>query len=240
MTNDFRALRSSRPRVQPLHSSSIAMERPASKAISKRPQRPKQEGFTLMELMVVVGIVAVVVGLALPSMSQQLADQKTNQCALDIVAAARLGRSASTAYGRAHLFRWDPALAGGQGAIEIYRGINNGCNTNNWATITAAGCGGNVNCIDSVYPTEFQSGDSIYRITETGVLGAGGDVCFEPNGTVRWRPGQAGFFNSTSLAVGGGNANGGFVFNVQRELGVAVGVARQVLVPLGGDARKIR
>lgn len=168
MSNNFRVLRSSTPRVCPLHGSSVAMERVVSSdldLVRPRQARRRTKGFTLFELMIVVGIVAIVVGLALPTMSQQLADQKTNQIALDIVASARLARASSTAYGRAHLMRWNPALASGQGAIELYRGINNGCNTNNWPVITAAGCAGNVNCIEAVYPTEFEGGSSIYRLT---------------------------------------------------------------------------
>lgn len=231
MMSNYRALRSKRPGVQPLHSSSTVMERPASK---------HRSGFTLLELMVVVSIVAVVVGLALPTMSQQLADQKTNQMALDIVASARLARSSATAYGRAHLMRWDPAGAAGLGTVEVYRGINNGCNTNNWGAIVGV-CAGNVNCIEAVHATEYQSGNSTYQMSVIGALNAGGDICFEPNGTVRWRPGPAGFFTNNLVATGGQDSNGGFVFNIQRRnTGTDVGVARQVLIPLGGDARKIR
>jgi len=216
------------------------MERPAPKT-RLRGNGSRRAGFTLLELMIVVAIVAVVVGLALPTMSQQLADEKTNQIALDIVASARLARSSATAYGRAHLMRWDSTGGSGLGTIEIYRGINNGCNTNNWGPITSPGCTGNANCIEAVHPTEYQTGNSTYQLTETGAINVAGDICFEPNGTVRWRPGVAGFFNSGIVATGGADSNGGFVFNVQREnSGTPVGVARQVLVPLGGDARKIR
>lgn len=197
-----------------------------------------ERAFTLMELMVVVGIIAVVAALAAPTIGTARADGHTNEVANEIVRLMRRARAASAGYGRAHLLVFDPADDSGDGSFTVYRGINNRCVTNNWPALTAAGCDGNTNemCIDSVEADGQTLGTSRYQLRATDFPG-GVQVCFEPTGITRWRRNAAGIFLTDNADVGG-SLQGGFRFSIQRRnAGGEQGVARRVILPLGSDAR---
>lgn len=196
---------------------------------------PSRSGFTLIELMVVLAVIAVVAGLAAPAISQALNQRRTNQAALDLVRLVRNARSSAAAYGRAHLVRY---TSGGLGRVDVFRGINNRCNTNDWATLMAGGCDGNSYCIDYLDPTDgrYQAGSFDILMQSTN-FGGGVDVCYEPTGVTQWRTAAANpFVDLNSAQVGGGFR---FTFTPRID-GTQEGVVRQVVLPLGGDARLIR
>ena len=190
-----------------------------------------------MELMVVSAILATTVALALPAMGAARAEGKSNEIALDLVRVARQARAASTAYGRAHLLRYS-AVMFGRGGVQVYRGINNNCNTNVWVPITAGGCTGNVNCIAEVDPRDWENSYTQYNIRLQN-FGGTADICFEPTGIVRWRRPLTPTTRFLSDNISGGTQiRGGFEFHVTRTDGN--GVTRRMLMPLGGDARTLR
>ena len=205
-----------------------------------------QRGFTLIELVVVVGIVAVVVGIALPAMGGARAESKKVEIIHDLIRVARQGRAASAAYGRAHMFRYNSNLYV-RGGVELYRGINGNCNTNDWATITTGGCNNNLNCIAHLDPRELENSNSQYTIllnfdpdpdsdpdTDNPTSDGAADICFEPSGITRWRSSPTAQFLSQNPAGNGG----GFEFSVQRTAnGRITGVHRRMMIPLGGDPR---
>ncbi len=161
--------------------------------------------------------------------------------ALDVVRLLRQGRAQSAGYGRAHLVDFTAVGAGGSGLVQLYRGLNNRCNAQNWAAITAAGCAGNSMCVDEVDSSTYSIANSTYQIRMPGIGGAA-QVCFEPHGVTYWRrPAGAPMFTSNNID-GGGTLGGGFLFTFQRvhDDDGNVGVMRRVMLPLGGDARVVR
>lgn len=199
----------------------------------------RQAGFTLLELMAVVTIIGVVAALAAPSLSDTRADSRTNEYANELVRGLRHARSAAAGYGRAHLVVFDPA---DEGAVQVYRGVNNRCATNNWVGIIGAGCTAtSPMCVDSISNDNFTFGASDYRLTMP-TFQAGVQVCFEPTGVMRWRSNPVSRFSADNVDATAVSAQGAFVFNIQRHTASAgdVGVARRVLLPLGGSPRVLR
>lgn len=183
----------------------------------------------------VLAIIAIVVGLAAPAISNAMLQRRANEAALDLVRIVREARSEAAAYGRAHLLRF---TASTPGRIDLYRGENDSCNGNDWPTLTAGGCsGGNLSCIDALVlsdkhysplPSQVRLALANQQIT---------DVCYEPTGVMWWRPSSAVPFsdlNNNALA-------GGVLFTLTPYMsGTQKGVTRRVVLPLGGDARIVR
>ena len=199
------------------------------------------QGFTLIELLVVVSIIAISAALAVPAISGSIQARTASQATLDLVRVARHARAASTAYGRAYMLRYETdSNPGTLGQVRLFRGTNNGCNTNDWVTIMAGGACGTAGsmCVDSLTMADNRyqraSSEILMRVQDFAAL----DLCFEPSGIVRHRSGTAvngGWFRSDN------SVDGGFIFTFQRlSSGAPVGVVRRVLFPLGGDARVLR
>ena len=229
MSNKNRLLARAEGKARPLH----RFESPMSPSHSSR---QNERAFTLLELMVVVGIIALVAAIAAPTIGTARADGHTNEVANEIVRLMRRARAASAGYGRAHLLIFDPADDGGDGVFTVYRGVNNRCATNDWPALTAAGCDGNEMCIDSVEADGQTLGTSRYQMEAPDFPG-GLQVCFEPTGITRWRRTVATTFLTDNADIGG-SLQGGFRFSVQRRnRNGEQGVARRVILPLGSDAR---
>ena len=228
LRNKINALASQGAKARPLQRVSHAMLRPL--------HRTRRSAFTLMELMVVVGIISVVAAAAAPTIGRSRAEARTNEVANNIVRLLRHARSAAAGYGRAHLAIFNPADDGGDGSIEVFRGINNRCNANPWPALTAGGCDGSEMCMDSVEGAGEALGNSRFRTSMPDFPG-GAQICFEPTGITRWRRNIATNFTAENADVGG-SLQGGFRFSIQRHNPSGdVGVVRRVVLPLGSDAR---
>ena len=204
------------------------MLRPSrQRALRPSAPSPRQAGFTLLELMVVVTIIGVVAALAAPSIGTALANRRTNELALDVVRLVRNGRSAAAGHGVAHMLRVQD-----DGNFSLWRGTSDRCNSNEWATITADECLPTMpRCDMAVFPVV---GDSTYAATISGGARA---LCFEPSGRMLWSTtaGVAADFSSVAPATGG------FQVTVSRSSGGATaGVPKLVVIPFGGDARILR
>jgi len=206
--------------------------------------KKQREGFTLIELMVVLAVMGVLVSAALPSMSDGLADRRVAMVTRDVVSLFQRARYMSTAYGRAHqvVYASDSGLGLGEQpyAFETRRGTSGSCSLtkfeNGTFELANLNCAGNWRCVDHLYGNDYDADP-----TDEDQIRVDG----YPNLTFCYEAGsndqvfkEAALFSNWQDA----NAQAGFGFVVYRaRSGNAVGVARKVLIPLGtGSPRVMR
>lgn len=199
-------------------------------------QRPQEAGFTILEAMVVVAIIAISAALAAPALSEAMAVRRASEASHSLVRIAARGRSEAIAYGRAHLLLWDGASPGG---FELWRGRTNLCTANDWGTIVTGTCEANPDCTDQLQMRRYDQGTHTVVVTQpAGAL----SLCFQPDGEVRFLGGGAPAPNALWTAVAPvGGATEGLVFEIdRRENGASAGVIRRVVIPYGGSPRILR
>ena len=120
------------------------------------------QGFTLVEMMAVVTIIAVMIGLAGPAMMNSFGDARAEDLAGRIVNMFNGARARANGSGRAQLLRFTLADNDGQGGLVAYEGNTSSCNVSNWAAIIAAGCGPTGFCTEVLDPRQRQMvGDTL-------------------------------------------------------------------------------
>lgn len=205
----------------------------------------RREGFTLIELMVVLAVMGVLVSAALPSMSEGLADRRVAMVARDVVSLFQRARYMSMAYGRAHqvIYMNDSGagLSDTEWAFETLRGTSGACSLATFENqagkvLNSLDCRGNWRCVDFIYADTYDANPADNEI----VLVDGWPnmaFCYEAGSNNQT-------FNDAALFANWQTppAQSGFGFLVYREVsGNAVGVARKVLIPLGtGSPRVLR
>jgi prepilin-type N-terminal cleavage/methylation domain-containing protein len=216
----------------------VAMKTPVPEESKRR-----RGGFTLVELMVVLAVMAVLVSAALPSMSEGLADRRVAMVARDVVSLFQRARYMSMAYGRAHqvLYANDSgtSLADQPYAFETLRGTSAACSLttfeNAGGTVLAdLDCGANWRCVDHLYANDYDA-----DTTDNDLVRVDGwqdtTFCYEAGSNNQVFVDTVLFSNWQTT-----NAQSGFGFVVYRERnGNPVGVARKVLVPLGTGSPRI-
>jgi prepilin-type N-terminal cleavage/methylation domain-containing protein len=209
----------------------------------------KHQGFTLLELMVVITVMGTMAALLAPGIGEFMADARASSATEDLVRLSRHVRARAQETGLAHLMMFGSTTndTGGLGRIRVYEGMNNHCRTTPWPqTINGTISDGHapVQVVDMLLYNPMPSGrnpsvdDASRQViamtaqTSTGVVDTV-NLCYEPSGATF--EGAA----DTSLA--------GFVFTrqianikltVTRKVNsVQRGMTREVNFPPGGIAR---
>lgn len=198
--------------------------------------RQSEAGFSLLELMVVVVIIALLSALAIPTMLQAARERRVQQAAISVLDAFRNARGRAMYRGRAQMLVVQPS--GGALRIELYEGTSNVCRNGRFGNLSGTL---NVNSLadvldlnDAVYTRD----DLVAEITRPGGTSYL-RVCFTPLGNT---------FFGTTVYTGANDAwsndynlvgvGGAFQIDLyQFRSGQVAGVRRRVLIPIGGTPR---
>jgi prepilin-type N-terminal cleavage/methylation domain-containing protein len=194
--------------------------------------RNRRAGFTILEAMVVVAIIAISAALAAPALSEAMAQRRAGEATHELVRIGARARSEAVAYGRAHLLQYADT---GDGRVQLWRGRVNLCAANDWGTILTGSCGANPDCVDQLDMSFYDHGTHRVRMSIPGGP-ATANVCFQPDGEMRFQSGAGGW---TTTPPGSGSQ--GIVFLFERlEDGANAGVDRRVVFPFGATPRILR
>lgn len=230
-------------------------------AFSMRRTRMNQKGYTLIEMMLTVFIVAILVALVLPVVGAGVRERRKSQATHDAIRIFHRARSRAIESGSAYLVRYSKTANSNKGALYVVRGTTDHCNTSAFSTPVAAQCPSssgsgdpNLICTDWWLPRDYEFAGSTYTIQlmhtssasysqSTASTMSDPDFCFEGNGVMRWRAGTSGYFSDVPVMPGTGGAQipgGGFTFSVRTLVGSAErGVNRRFVVPFGAEARYV-
>lgn len=197
-----------------------------------------EQGFSLIELMVVVTIVAIVSALVLPGMSQASRDRRIQQAAISALDVIREVRSRAMYRGAAQLLVIQNT--GNALRFDAYEGSSSSCRMSRFSpTAGVLDPQARVATLD-LSETRYVR-DGLWARISVPAAAAQLQVCFTPTGnayfsndsTVITSPTEGWSNDSTLVGVGGAYQID--VFQIQD--GVELGVRRHVLIPLGGNPR---
>jgi prepilin-type N-terminal cleavage/methylation domain-containing protein len=198
------------------------------------PTSSSKQGFSLLELMIVIVVMGIITAMIAPGLNEFMADGRHSAAAEQLLRLHRSVRARVSETGLAHLVRFDSAASGGRGAMQVFEGMNNHCITTPWNDAVVNGAANNHFVVDSYDMDDFNKG--AHRVVLTASTAAAGavaalDLCFQPNGMVYRRNSAGATWTFISLPEP-------VLFTITRTVdSVGRGVPRQVIFPIGGNAR---
>lgn len=205
------------------------------KAIVRRERA--DHGFSLLELMVVVTIIAVLSALVLPSMTQAVRERHAQEAAIEVIDLLREIRGRAMYRGRAQTVAI--RQVGTTVRLEAYEGTESSCRLSRFRSTAGAGfvAAEQIALLD-LSDARYARDDLASLIS----LPAGTNflqLCYTPMGNTFFAMSEISIpstlWSNDSGAVGFGGAFQIDVF--QARSGVVSGVRRRVLIPLGGIPR---
>jgi Tfp pilus assembly protein FimT len=168
----------------------------------RRLRRAGTRGFTIAELLTVVGVIGVMAALSAPVFVQMMRDRRVQQAGLQMRDLVRLARSRALGRGAAHVVRWDASVTGSttrlDGQLQVREAIagstdvcapwpSASCNDTLWLANTST---------TSAYSRPVSAFDQEvgpYDNLEVKMVDAGGntinyaEICFTPRGNTYMR-----------------------------------------------------
>ncbi len=152
-----------------------------------------ERGFTLLELMAVVTIIALLMTIAIPSITNRLREYRSQQAANDIAAVYRNARMRALARGSAVMVRWDQAAA----KFTVYEAVQGASSAAGCAPLPSATCPTSLaQMAAAVVVNEYGLNAGTHTVTMAGPPPAGGgagtavsnfDMCCSPLGSASTR-----------------------------------------------------
>lgn len=152
--------------------------------LESRSPKGRGRGFTLVELLTAIVIIALLAALATPSFISMIRDRRVVRSGLFLIDSYREGRTRALSRGVAVLLRWR-ADGNGRGAMTMREvivasgtGVPKGCSTADWSDGSA----------DTREVSKYTFTSAVYELAEmklfstAGVETTLGDVCYSPDG----------------------------------------------------------
>ncbi|MBI5512235.1 MAG: type II secretion system protein [Deltaproteobacteria bacterium] len=189
-------------------------------------------GYSLIELMVVVTIIAVVSALVLPGMISAMKERRCQQAAVSVLDAYRQVRSRAMFRGRAQLLVASQTTSPAGPAIRFtaYEGSTSSCRTSTFPIGDATRVTLSLDLSATAYSEDGVTAQFSLPAGTTNL-----ELCYTPLGTALFRQTSTEAFSNDSTTMGSG---GVFQVDVQRRVGGSdLGARRRVVIPLGGNPR---
>lgn len=193
----------------------------------KASRRPRRDGFTLIELMLVVVLVGISAAMIAPAIQRTMAINRASRCQYDFARLLRRARGEAIGTGRAHLI--DINSIATDVHMNVYLGDSSSCQRSSWLGIVGVSAP-----VDGVAQSTYDAGgDGVFvRVTMAGGP-APRQICYEPDGERFDRSAAAGVFQRTQAII--------TVTLDRHEQGVGgIDVLRQIVIPQFGVPRVVR
>ncbi len=238
----------------PARAATSGLRAQARAATSGLRAQARDAGYTLVELMMIVTVIAVSTVVFAPGFTRAMADRRTASVARELIRIGRRARSDSFGYLRAHLIWIQPTQSSSSGRVQLLRGNTNSCLIESWPTIQAT-CGNppalpGTNCLEDLRLSDTSWGSGAIALFEEALANNAASyqrtlraLCFAPNGVMYSGTGANITAAASNATLSDQNTvNGGFVYTFHLGSSAPTDTDRvhRVLFPFGTTPRALR